>query len=158
IGGLTPTPGTGAGNVISGNGANPLHQNGNVRLEPASGTIQGNIIGLDAVGAAVIDPLTQYGIWSNGGSNVTIGGNSVQARNVISGNSFWGIILQGGSGHLVAGNFIGTDISGTLDRGNAGIGITTDASNSTIGGTTAAARNVISGNNGAGIEIGGNTA
>jgi hypothetical protein len=154
IGGLTTTPGTGAGNVISGNGANPLHNDGNVRVT-SSATIQGNIIGLDRTGSTVIDPTTQYGIWDQGGSNVLIGGNNVQARNIISGMGFWGVIIQGGTNEVVAGNDIGTDITGMIGRGNGSDGITMDASNSTIGGTTAAARNVISDNGGNGISLSG---
>ena len=51
-------------------------------------------------------------------------------------------------GNRVEGNFIGTDPSGTLDRGNTddGVNITNGASENVVGGTTPAARNVISGN------------
>jgi hypothetical protein len=53
----------------------------------------------------------------------------------------------------VQGNFIGTDPSGTLDRGNGGIGIIVEDSSgqSPIGGASPAARNLISGNAGQGI-------
>jgi titin len=48
--------------------------------------------------------------------------------------------------NLIEGNFIGTDVTGTLDLGNGvGVGIG-DAQNNTVGGTTPAARNLISGN------------
>src|SRR5262249_42019610 len=60
--------------------------------------------------------------------------------------------------NLVIGNYIGTDPSGTLDRGNSNLGIFISLSNSnTIGGTAAAARNVISGNDGGGIRINNST-
>jgi hypothetical protein len=56
----------------------------------------------------------------------------------------------------IEGNYIGTDASGTLDRGNnAGISIVFGANLNTIGGTALGARNVISGNNFSGIAIGG---
>ena len=48
----------------------------------------------------------------------------------------------------IEGNFIGTDPSGTLDRGNAhdGVDITGGPSENVVGGATPAARNVVSGN------------
>ena len=55
--------------------------------------------------------------------------------------------------HVIEGNFIGTDPSGTLRLGNLhGINIGF-SSNNRIGGTTPAARNVISGNGSRGINI-----
>src|SRR5262249_31082534 len=60
----------------------------------------------------------------------------------------------GARNNLVAGNFIGTNASGTVSLGNT-IGVLVDqgASGNLIGGTTAAARNVISGNTGDGVRI-----
>jgi hypothetical protein len=51
----------------------------------------------------------------------------------------------------VEGNFIGTDPSGTLDKGNRFLGVSLfAASNNTIGGTSLASRNLISGNDAGG--------
>ncbi len=63
-----------------------------------------------------------------------------------------GITCQGGN--TIEGNYIGTDVTGTIDRGNLDDGIRIwDAPNNRIGGTTPAARNVISGNGDNGVEI-----
>ena len=65
-------------------------------------------------------------------------------------------IALGGTliGNLIQGNFIGTDVNGTLDVGNTGDGvfITFGSCCNTIGGTAATAGNVISGNDGNGIR------
>jgi parallel beta-helix repeat protein len=64
------------------------------------------------------------------------------------------IYLGSNGGNTIAGNFIGTDVSGTLNRANnQGIQVSSDGN--TIGGVTPAARNVIS-NNVTGVEIDGN--
>ncbi|MDX6443533.1 MAG: trimeric autotransporter adhesin [Blastocatellia bacterium] len=51
----------------------------------------------------------------------------------------------------VLGNFIGTDVSGTLDLGNEGSGLFAPGSNATIGGATPDVFNLISGNDVDGI-------
>src|SRR5207247_10056938 len=76
------------------------------------------------------------------------------ARNVIASGRMTGIVSNA-SGLVVQGNFIGTDITGTLKRGS-GTGISLGGS-ATIGGDSAAARNVISGN-GYGVQISGGSA
>lgn len=57
------------------------------------------------------------------------------------------------TGVRIEGNFIGTDPSGTLDRGNRVAGVSVQAGRHTVGGTTPAARNVISGNSSEGVVI-----
>src|SRR5262249_1962348 len=64
-----------------------------------------------------------------------------------------GINLQGTtSGTLIQGNRIGTDVTGTLPRGNTGNGviITAGATANTVGGLTSDLGNVITGNTGNG--------
>jgi titin len=56
-----------------------------------------------------------------------------------------GVVLGVGDGNTVAGNFLGTDTTGTAARPNRN-GLVVYSANNTIGGTSAAARNVVSGN------------
>jgi hypothetical protein len=96
----------------------------------------------------------------NTGSGLTLGSNAPGSTvrglviNRFAGN---GILIQS-NGNTVAGNFIGTNASGTGGLGNALDGISVQASSNTIGGTTTAARNVISANGRHGISIDGSSA
>ncbi len=86
------------------------------------------------------------------GSNNSIGGASSGAGNVISGNTYVGLEIDGSS-TMIGGNLVGTNPTGTAAVANLvgmeiGPGMGT-----TIGGTIAAARNVISGNSQEGIEL-----
>jgi hypothetical protein len=126
-----------------------------VTLDDSGIVVAGNYLGLG------LDGSTTHGNSGIGlaiesaSSNDTIGGTAAVDRNVISGNSSIGISVNGASGVQIVGNFIGTDATGTLARGNGGSGIvlTTGASSNTIGGTAAQDRNIISGNTGNGIDI-----
>ncbi len=64
-------------------------------------------------------------------------------------------VRSGASATVIAGNHVGLDSSGTIDRGNGdrGIDITTGSSSTTVGGTTAADRNIISGNTADGVVL-----
>ncbi|WP_193378525.1 fibronectin type III domain-containing protein, partial [Singulisphaera acidiphila] len=142
IGGTT----TGARNVISGNREHGVF----IRDTGTTGNVvAGNFIGTDATGAVAL-PNFYYGVViDNKASGNTVGGTASGARNVISGNNNYGVIIRniGTTGNVVAGNFIGTDVTGSRLLGNSSIGvvISSGASGNTIGGTTAAARNVIDG-------------
>ena len=104
--------------------------------------IQGNYIGVDGPNSIAM------GVTS---SNNTIGGTTPSARNVISNNPFSGIMISG-TNNVVQGNFIGTDVTGAISKGNA-VGIEIDGNNNLIGGTATGAGNVISGNGFAGVYI-----
>jgi hypothetical protein len=125
----------GAGNLISGN------QGGGIITSGNSTRIQGNLIGTDVTGTKKIPNTT--GISANG-QNILVGGVTAGARNVISGNSSDGVSIRG-AGSKVQGNFIGTDITGTLALGNSGNGVSA-ADGALIGGTEPGARNIISTN------------
>jgi hypothetical protein len=66
-------------------------------------------------------------------------------------------ILVTSAGNVIRGNFLGTDPTGKLDRGNGSAGVTLAGSNNTVGGAAPADRNLISGNNFAGVTIGNTT-
>src|SRR4029077_4175841 len=92
----------------------------------------------------------------------TVGGLTSGARNIISGNGANGVEISnpgdnGTNNNTVLGNYIGTDVTGTIAKpnGGAGVSIFGGARSNTIGGTTPAARNIISGNNFQGIAVGG---
>ncbi len=138
LGGTTP----GAGNVISKN------QGYGVYVGPYStgNVIEGNIIGAPSAPSGNRGQGNLNGICIDSlCTSNTIGGTTAGARNIISGNAYTGVLLSG-FGNLVEGNYIGTNVTGTLVPGNQGTGVGDDGSN-TIGGTAPGAGNLISGNN-----------
>ncbi len=160
IGGLTSTPGRGAGNVISGNSSNGGISNDGIYIanRPGDLTIQGNLIGLNASGTAAL-PNGVSGINFQdavpGSSTLLVGGTAANARNVIYNNRIAGIVSNA-LGLTIQGNYIGTNISGTARlESSGGIGITLGGT-ATIGGTAAEAGNVIS-CGGLGVRVYGGT-
>lgn len=155
IGDQTPS----ARNVISGNGGSGIGLEGNI-----GSVIQGNFIGTDLTGTAPLGNGT--GVSLTGGTNNLIGPASRGAgmmRNVISGNAGPGILLGNGFavpvGTRVFGNFIGTDVTGTVGVSNQFHGIAVNgAIGTTIGGTNENEPNLIAFNLGQGIQIIGNGA
>ena len=149
-------------NSFGGTGITLNSKGGNV--------IAGNFIGTDANGTNAIP--NYVGIFVNACDNNVIGGSQPASRNLISGNAFVGINIQGHGAYnnLVLGNFIGTNrsASGALGNGDAGVLFVdtgTASSAGEIGGANAGAGNVISGNgrigiatqsSGTGLKIHGN--
>jgi hypothetical protein len=123
----------GAGNLISGNRDDGIFTIG------ASTTIQGNLIGTDVTGTDAIP--NWRGIQAMG-PNMLIGGLVAGARNLISANSITGVKIQG-AGSKLQGNYLGTDVTGTLLLGNTFHGVLASG-NALVGGTVPEARNIIS--------------
>ncbi|MFP5245069.1 MAG: beta strand repeat-containing protein, partial [Thermoanaerobaculia bacterium] len=127
-----------------------------IRLDTGGGnTIQGNWIGLNVTGTGANG--NQDGIRIVVSDNNTIGGNVAASRNVIGGNASSGIFIgSSANNNTVAGNYIGTNATGTVAVPNAN-GITLDdtASTNTIGGASSADGNLISGNSAYGIYMKG---
>ncbi len=145
----------GARNIISGNDANGVLIEG---VDAALNRVRGNFIGTDRTGTLDLGN-TLFGVALRGGAHDnTIGGALAGTGNVISGNDSSGVLLEelGTEDNLVQGNWIGTDVTRTLDLGNAlhGVFITDNASRNSIGGTVAGAGNVIAFNGENGVLVG----
>ncbi len=143
IGGALP----GEGNVFSGN------LSYGIRLDGAGvdeNTIMGNKVGVTSDGMAALGNGEGGVVILNGASHNIIGSIKEGNRNVISGNHYSGMQIKAHSdSNQVAGNLIGSDVTGKSIIGNEhnGIMITHGASNNTIG-----PQNFISGN---GYQSGG---
>jgi titin len=133
--------------VISGNSSNGV-------LITNSGTtgnvVEGDYIGTDPSGLHAI--ANYWGVYVTGGaSDNTFGGTTTSARDLISGNAWTGLELNGSgtTGNVVEGDWIGTDASGDAALANpgAGVAISQGASANTV------SSDVISGNSYAGVWI-----
>jgi hypothetical protein len=116
--------------------------------------IEGNWVGL---GAAVSPVPNGYGVQLiQGAASNRVGGSGAGARNVVSGNTDYGITIAdtNSSGNRILGNYLGVDLSGTIGMGNGGNGLTVSRAPGTIiGGGGAGEGNLISANGGDGIAL-----
>jgi titin len=117
--------------------------------------VAGNFIGTNVTGDVALGMGNTYNGVSIAGAassnriglNPNGGGMVGDEGNVISGNGFDGVYIRGSDGNVVAGNKIGTDVTGTVALGNYYFGVQFwEAAGNTVGGTTAGARNLVSGN------------
>lgn len=162
------------GNVALPNAANGIIVTDGDLNEITNNTISGNTLaGIVLTGTANSNLITHNKIGTklsgnaalpNGGDGILvqasgnqIGGNRAGLRNIISGNQKTGIAISGAaaSNNVVEGNYIGTNINGTVAIPNISDGIrVTSAANNRIGSQTeAAAGNLISGNGGSGVTF-----
>ncbi len=161
-------------NVISGNGfLSGLSYPGVEFYGPGTdrNRLEGNFIGTDTTGTVAVGNFSSGVAIEAGAIDNTIGGTGSGAGNLISGNGNPGALVPGTgfgsgvdvyginggvSGNIVAGNLIGTDVTGTRPLGNLldGVHFQEDASNNTIGGKAAGAGNVIAFNGGNGVTVG----
>jgi hypothetical protein len=159
VGGSVPE----ARNVISGNGGSGISIGGDVATATS---IQGNYIGTDSTGSLSL---------GNGYSGITIGDTAAHVvgtdgdginddaeGNVTSGNGYAGILVfgAGSTNNVIAGNYIGTDITGVsaLPNLSPGIELSNGPSFNRIGTdndgqSDILERNVISGNGSFGISL-----
>jgi hypothetical protein len=135
-----------------------IANNANLLSVATGNVVSGCYLGTDKAGSTGV-PNTFPGVEIYSGANHnTIGGTTLSARNVISGNAHYGIYIHdaGSSNNLIEGNYIGVNAAGTgaLSNAFAGVAIRNGAQSNTIGGTAANARNIISGNKAEGVQIG----
>ena len=158
----------GDGNLISGNKLYGIEFNAQVGGPLTNELVEGNYIGTDATGTVAV-PNSDNGIEVLGtvttgepdtSTQITIGGVTAAARNVISGNSCYGINFDQVSGdNVVEGNYIGVNAAGTAALGNGQIGVYINggtygqATDVVVGGIVPGAGNVISGNSSAGVLV-----
>ncbi|SFZ89409.1 hypothetical protein SAMN05428642_101246 [Flaviramulus basaltis] len=163
IGGTQPNE----GNLISGNGVGGLTFEGLTTNSAAKNNIiEGNLIGTDASGT--LNKGNRFNVQFINAPNNILGGNSSEARNIISGaqalddNTIGtGIAITGTEsyGNIIIGNFIGTDITGMEPISNArgGVLVLFGANNNEIGTDNVGEGNLISGNGQYGIYLQGGT-
>jgi len=127
--------------------------------DATNNTIAGCWLGLDYTGTNTAPNALQGILIFDGASGNFVGGTNALARNVLSGNTQYGVLISGTNtaGNVILGNYIGTDAGGSLMVSNAlgGVFLADGTSRNIIGGTNAGAGNVISGNLGNGILIRG---
>jgi parallel beta-helix repeat protein len=115
--------------------------------------VSGNYIGTDAGGTQDLGNRLDGVHVAGDANNNRVGGNTVGERNLISGNDQIGVWVYGyasyiPSGNQILGNYIGTDLSGSLRLGNMDEGV------SIWGGQdTTIQNNVISANGDTGIYM-----
>lgn len=137
-------------NLISGNTV------AGIACSPANHiTIKGNKIGTDISGMFPLSNPT--GIILDNSPNNIIGGSLISERNLISGNTNGGILINdlASVSNTVIGNYIGVNQNCTDSISNGNGVMLVSSSKNIIGGTTAALRNIISGNTSAAILING---
>ena len=109
------------GNVLSGN-----HWYGVYNWGPDGGgnTIQGNIVGLDALGTSPVgngadDPATRSGLYMSNSPDNLIGGAAAGEGNTIAGNDGKGVIVQGTSAldNTILGNTFHTNVGLGIELG-----------------------------------------
>ena len=127
-------PGTAARNIIAGNTFDGVLITG---AGSDNNRVQSNFLGTVANGTSALAN-GAAGVHLDGGAqNNLIGGPSPSVRNLISGNTFSGVLITGTgtSNNIVQGNAIGTDASGDGDIGNLLHGIDVQGGQSTVIGT-----------------------
>jgi hypothetical protein len=113
----------GAGNLISGNGQNGVSVSNASSINRVP-RIYGNFIGTDVTGTARLGNGAN-GISITSGNFTRIGETQAATRNIISANGAAGIKISGASATaaFIQNNYIGTDVSGTINLGNNSDGI-----------------------------------
>jgi len=135
---------------------------------PAPHVVEAELVsGLPVAEApVVIDGTTQPGYdgspvieldWQGDGGLFVHGGSSLIRGLAMEGGTTAVLSIQFGSGNVIQGNYLGTDVTGTLDRGSNdyGVKIEDGSSDNLIGGTEPGQGNLIAFNQDGGVGISG---
>ena len=141
------------GNLISGNPLGVGLQGGGQNV------VAGNLIGTDVTGTKSLgNSSAGVDIYVSNDNLIGTNGDGVgdsYERNVISGNGDDGVVITYSNNNVLAGNYIGMDVTGTRGLGqDAGVFIFAGVDN-TIGGTATGDGNLIAGGNSVGIGFNG---
>lgn len=149
----------GEGNIISGNSTgSPVIPAIFMGFQSITNTvIKGNKIGVDATGNTALPNIIGIVTFTNIATTVDgtiIGGSGANERNIISGNTNGGIILQiSVDNSIIKNNFVGTDSTGMVAIPNGSQGMVIQGSGNIIGGSASNESNIISGNVGDGLLV-----
>ncbi len=167
---------TGSGVTVRGLDIDSFSQGAGIHITGTGATgdwVYGNFLGTDPTGTQA-EP-NKYGVEIDAGATQNLVGTNgdgvddAAERNVISGNAENGVEIQSSDDNVVAGDRIGSDVTGvvSLDKiepssGLSSIGQTTgleidSSSGNTIGGTVAGAADLISGNGQSGVVMDGSS-
>ena len=149
----------GLGTTIRGlviNGATEFGGGRGISVNAPACVIEGCFIGTDPTGKIARPNVTGIDVGSVG---TRIGGTTLAARNIISGNTAdqsnglgpAGIFVAGNN-TIIQGNFIGVDATGATALPN-GNGVDIAGQTNFVGGTSSGARNIISGNSSNGVRL-----
>jgi titin len=119
--------------------------------------VLGNLNGLAYDGATPLGNQSQ-GVYISNAPGNTVGGTASGARDVIAASGANGVLVEGAgaTGNRVQGNYVGTDATGALARGNPGNCVAVlGAPGNTVGAEGSIGFNIVSGNGGAGIALSG---
>lgn len=127
--------------------------------EADNNTVSGNFIGLDRTGTVMLGavPSGATSIAILNGDYNTIGGASVDERNVCAGSGYGMWLLSSSEGNSIINNFFGTDVTGTVVFGFGTVGIlaTCIGPDNDIGGINPGEGNVFAGSAGDGVIVNG---
>ena len=115
--------------------------------------------------SVIIDGTSQSGfagapiieVNANGNDAFDLMGNDSAIKGLVINRTSGHAIELIGDNHVITGNYIGTDITGTIALGNGGAGVHIEANNNIVGGLLVADRNVIAASGDDGVGIGSGT-
>ena len=120
----------------------------------AGASVNNSAAGDNAVLKIVLDGTSAGGATS--GLIVSANGCTIRGLDIQNFTKF-GLDITGGN-NLITGNFIGTDVTGLVAKGNSLVGVALEGSNNLLGSASPLGRNLVSGNAiGVGCSGGANT-